>query len=57
MDNDMPEVSFVRMVLTAWGKNDAVVLQAPTMPIMSMLVILVICKYAYVQICILIWKQ
>jgi hypothetical protein len=36
MDNDMPDVSFVRIVFTACGKKDIVVLKAAIKPIISM---------------------
>jgi hypothetical protein len=35
MGNEIPEVSFVRMVFTAWGKNEKVVPQAAQYPIMA----------------------
>jgi hypothetical protein len=35
IDKEIPEVSFVRMVLTAWGKKDMVVLKAAVKPIIS----------------------
>jgi hypothetical protein len=36
IDKDIPEVSFVRMVLTACGKKETVVLKAAIKPIISM---------------------
>lgn len=36
MDKEMPEVSLVRIVLTACGKNETVVLKAAIKPIISM---------------------
>jgi hypothetical protein len=34
MDNDMPDVFFVRMVSIAWGKKETVVPKAANKPIM-----------------------
>jgi hypothetical protein len=36
MDNEIPEVSFVLMVLMAWGKKDMVVEKAAMKPMISM---------------------
>ncbi len=36
MDREMPEVSLVRIVLTACGRNEIVVLKAAMKPIISM---------------------
>ena len=39
IDKEIPEVFLVRMVLMAWGKNEIVVLNAASKPIISIKVI------------------